>query len=76
MQKNVNFYLTYTYTYTHIHRRYSPKIVWVGLCHMQEEKNASTYRYRYEAAICHTHWDLKDLSRKLKPLFLIGGTSM
>ena len=76
MQKNDNFYLTYKYTYTHITQKISLKFLWVGLCHMQVEKNASIYRHRYEATICHTHSDLKDLCRKRKLLFLIGGTSM
>ena len=40
---------------------------------MQVEKNASIYRHRYEATICHTHTDLKDLCRKRKLLFLIAG---
>ena len=31
---------------------------------MQVEKNASIYRQRYEATICHTHSDLKDFCRK------------
>ena len=64
----------------HIHsyhtEDYSQKFLWVGLCRMQVEENASIYRQRYEATICHTHSDLKDLCKKRKLLFLIGGTSI